>query len=104
MDMSTPVERSLGGQSQRARVAALLRKYPNVDADETAEITRFLKKGPFLEIGLLAADEELSPKVERFRAEHAGRLGLSLKDYSLAALIVASLIVACFLLWDAGVA
>jgi hypothetical protein len=104
MDMPTSVERSLDGQSQRARIAALLRKYPDVEADETAEITRFLKKGPILEIGLLASDEELAPKVERFRAEHASKLGLSLKDYLLVALIIAALVAACVLLWDAGVA
>lgn len=87
-----------------ARVAVLLRDYPDVETDETAEITRFLRKGCILEIGLLTADEELSPKVVRFRAEHAGKLGLSARDYLLAALIVAALVVACVLLWDAGVA
>ena len=102
MDMSNPVERGLDGESRRAHVAALLRAYPEIDPEEVAEVALFLKKGPILEVGLLSTDDDVRTALERFRADHASKLGLSFKDYLVAAVIVAAFVATCVLLWDVG--
>ncbi|OZA17937.1 MAG: hypothetical protein B7X90_13405 [Novosphingobium sp. 17-62-19] len=81
----------------------MLQRYPDVDANDIAEITRFLKEGLIVEVGFLITDEKLSYKVEHFRADHADKLGLSSRDYVIVTIIVAALVLACIFLWDASV-
>ena len=102
MDMSASAQRKLVGQNQRAHVGDLLRRYPGISAGEAAEIIRFIKKGPVMEVGLLTADEELRPQLQRFRSDHASEFSLGIKEYAIILLIVAGAIGLCFFLWDIG--
>lgn len=102
MDMSTSASRELVGQGARAHVEGLLRRYPDVADAEAAEILRFLKHGPTLEVALLTTDEQLRLRLDRFRADHPANFAIGAKHYLLVAVIVAILVLAGALLWDVG--
>lgn len=57
----------LNRSGRRMEIEALLRRYPAVKEWETAEIVRFLAIGSHLDVGLIAGNEELRPKVEAVR-------------------------------------
>jgi hypothetical protein len=103
MNMPTSVQRKAAGSLQRADVEDLLRRYPDVDAGETDTLLRFLKKGPPLEVALLTTDEELWPRLQRFRQDHRSKFHLGFKEYALVLLILMGLIALCLFLWDVGV-
>jgi hypothetical protein len=54
----------------RARAEELLRRYPDTTDEETAEILSFLKKGKFLEVGLVSGSDEFRDKVAELRKKH----------------------------------
>lgn len=60
----------LNRTGRRKAMEALLRRYPQVSEAESAEILRFLSTGPHLEVGLVAGNDELAPKVAAFKREH----------------------------------
>lgn len=102
MDMSPSAQRKLANGGARARAETLLVTYPAVDAAETAEILRFLKKGPPLEVALMTADDQLKPKLSQLREDHAKEFSPGLKDYLTVAVILIAVIAVLALLWDAG--
>ena len=60
---------------QRARVEALLAKYPDTEPDELADLLYwFRKQASALEVGLLASDPQLAKPYQRFKADHLDRL------------------------------
>ena len=103
MDMPTSVQRKAAGSLRRADVEDLLRRYPDIDAGETDTLLRFLKKGPPLEVALLTTDEEMWPRLQRFRQDHRSRFTLGFKEYALVLLILLAFAALCLFLWDAGV-
>ena len=103
MDMSTTASREFVGVSARARVEELLKKYPDLSTDETAEILHFLKHASALEAALITTDEDLQRRLTMFRADHAPAFSLGLKHYLAVAALVAILIIGGLFLWDAGV-
>jgi hypothetical protein len=70
---------AIGGETASTtrmdRMAELLRRYPDVDRDERAELLAFLRDGRHLEIGLVGARDGLAPQVARFRRDHRAELG-----------------------------
>lgn len=102
MEMDSSTQRKLVDQRARERVANLLGRYPDISADETAEILRFLKKGRALELGVLSFDDAVKPKLQRFRADHAKEFAVGPRGLAIAALIIAAIVAGCVLLWDAG--
>lgn len=102
MDLSPSAQRGISERSRRARVEDLLKKYPHVDAAEDAEILRFLKKGPPLDVGLMTTNEEVRDKLDAFRSEHASHFRLGLREYLLVAVLLAAFVAACVLLSDSG--
>ena len=100
MDMTSSAEQTLAGEGRRDRVEALLRRYPETSAAETAEIIHFLKKGPLFDVGLVTGNDELKPTVERIRREHRAEFSLGLREYAIVAAIVIALIVVGAILWN----
>ena len=103
MDMSPSAQRRLVEAGARARVEELLRAYPEVGPGEAAEILRFIKTAPPLELGLITTDEQLRAGLQQFRQDNASEFDLGLKEYLIAAIVVIALVVAYVLLWDMGV-
>jgi hypothetical protein len=59
---------------ERARIAALLSRYPNLAEDELAAIDRWFRKdATALDIGMLASDESIVAQYRAYRAEHYDR-------------------------------
>ena len=102
MDLSPSTQRRIAEGSRRARVGELLRSYPAIDAGETAEILRFLKKGPPLEAALLTTDDQLRDKLRQFRKDHSRHFALGLREYLIVAILVLALAAGLALLWDSG--
>lgn len=103
MEMTSSDQRELADETARERVERLLGRYPEISIEESAVILRFLKKGPPLEVGLLSSNEAVKPKLERFRSDHAKEFSLGPRGFVIAVLIIAAVVVAVVLLWDAGV-
>lgn len=85
-----------------ARMEVLLRRYPGLTADELADLLRFVRKGPALEIGLLGSHEELKPILARLNDEHERTLSINLRELTIIALLVVAVVAAVILLWDSG--
>lgn len=102
MDMSPSARRKLADASRRGQVEDLLRRYPDVNAGEAAEILYFLKEGPPLEVALMTTDDQIKVKLREFRADHAAEFSLGLKEYLIVAVIVVALIGVLTLLWGSG--
>jgi hypothetical protein len=100
MDIVTPQTRELAGEGMRPRIEQLLRNYPDVSPAEAAEILHFDRKAPFLEKGRISMDDELRPRLERFRADHASDYRMSLRDWLTVALVVAALVAGFVFLSD----
>jgi hypothetical protein len=101
-DMTTVLTRPVRTAALE-RVEELLRRYPDIAAEESGEILHFLKKGTALEIGLLSGNDDLRPALDAFRAAHARDLSLGMRELLIVAAIVVLTVVACALLWDWGV-
>ena len=85
-----------------ARMEVLLRRYPGLTDDELAELLRFVRKGPALEIGLLSGHEELKPMLARLNDEHSRTLSISRRELAIIALLIVAVVVTVILLWDSG--
>jgi len=53
------------------RTEELLRCYPDISEDETAEIVSFLARGMHLDVGIVTANEQFKEKIATLRSEHA---------------------------------
>jgi len=94
---SRPVDRE-----RMERVESLLKRYPGLSDDELHEVLLFVRKGPALEVGLLSGKEEIRPQLDRFRADHKRALSIGAPEIAVIAILVALLLAAVALLWDAG--
>ena len=88
---------------ERIRTESLLRRYPDVDAQERDEVRLFLDKGPILEIGLMSGDPVLKTQIDRFKQENAEafRLGIG-KQIALMMVLVLPMILFGWYIWDSG--
>ena len=102
MEMTSSRQREPATESGRGRIEHLLGRYPDIAADETAEILRFLKKGPILEVGLLSSSDALKPKLDQFRTDHARHFTVGAKGLVIAAVIVVTIVLVSMLLWNVG--
>ena len=102
MDMTRSRQPRLADEFNRERVEHLLGRYPDINLEESAEILRFLKKGPLLEVGLLSSDERLKPRLDRFRSDHARHFALGARGLVTAAVIIATIVIVSALLWNLG--
>lgn len=89
-------------EARMARIEALLRRYPGLTDDETQELLHFVRKGPALELGLLSGNDELKPQLDRVRADHAQAFAIGGREIAIIAALVAVILLAIVLLWDAG--
>jgi len=56
---------------QRARIEAVLTKYPDIDADALAELLKwFRKEASALDVGMIASDPQLIDQYRAFKADH----------------------------------
>lgn len=63
------------GMSQCAADAeALLYRYPDIDEQEVATLTRAFRDLPLLDFGILAADPRLGAKLDALYADHGDKL------------------------------
>jgi hypothetical protein len=63
-------------RQSRERISELVRRYPQVTEEETAEILRFMRKGRHLDVGILTADQSLQPQIDAFMRDNKGHLGV----------------------------
>ena len=80
---------ALETRSQADRAEELLRRYPEISAEETSELVAFLKRGPIIEVGRITSASELRNKVAALRKEHRSEFELGLRDYLKFTVIVA---------------
>lgn len=102
METTSSDQRRLADKNARERVEHLLGRYPEISIEETSEILRFLKKGPFLEVGLLTSNDGIKPKLEQFRADHAREFSMGPKSLMIAALLILLIVATVAFLWNAG--
>ncbi len=58
---------------QRATIARLLNRYPDLTRDETDTLLAFFATGPLVERGMLRGDAALSPIIEQLERDHPAR-------------------------------
>lgn len=82
-----------GAQSvgERARIAALLSRYPDLPAAELERVHHWFRKGASaLDLGLLASDSTVAPQYRAYRNDHYDRIKPA--DYARAAIFVGILV------------
>lgn len=52
----------------------LVRRYPAISAADADRLVAIYPKLPMLQIAMMSSDEELAPRLEAFRRDHASRL------------------------------
>jgi hypothetical protein len=87
-------------RATREQVRDLLIRYPDVAANEATSILDFLRNGRHLEIGLLAGDERVQPKIEAFMAEHKKHFRLSVGEVARVVAVIFGFLVLCWLAWE----
>ncbi len=102
MSSTTTRNRAPAEAIGRARAEELLARYPDVSPADNADILRFIKKGPPLDVALMSADERLKPQIDRFRQDHASHFSLGRRDWIVLAVLIAGIAMLCAVLWDAG--
>lgn len=102
MNMTASTEKKLADELRLDRIARLLTLYPDIDTAEVAEIIRFLKKGPPLDVAMLGSREELKPALARFKGDHRHEFSLGWKGVLTVVAILAAMVAATLLLWDVG--
>ena len=101
--MNKKTDPAADGRAQAERAEELLRRYPSISFEETAELLKFLKHGQILEVGRVTAIPELRNNVEAFRQEHRRAFSLGAWDYikfTLISIVPMALLV--WLLWPSG--
>ena len=79
-DITEDKHPELNRSSRRKDIEALLRRYPDIKAAETAEIVRFLATGSHLDVGLIAGNEELRDKVDAVRKANPAAFRIKLHE------------------------
>ncbi|MDE8650924.1 hypothetical protein [Novosphingobium album (ex Liu et al. 2023)] len=75
---------------ERARIIALLARYPGLDPAELDELkTWFSRAASALDVGLVASEPQVAEQYRRFRAEHIDRF--SRRDLRTACAMVAAI-------------
>lgn len=83
----TPQETGASSADDRASIAALLTRYPELPASDLDRIHRWFRKGATaLDLGLLASEPEVSERYRAYRADHYDRIKPS--DITRAAAII----------------
>lgn len=83
--------------SNANEAVVLVRRYPDLSAAETDRLVEIYPKLPVLQLALMASDEELAPRLDAFRRDHARRLRTPARD--LAALLSPVFLLAVVLAW-----
>ena len=102
MTIELSERRPLADGELRAHVARLLDLYPRTSLEEEAQILHFLKKGPTVEVALLLSDPEAKPAIARFTRDHKREFSIGPAGIAAALGIVALVVLAIVMLWDAG--
>lgn len=97
---SHPVPGSSGMSDSVSRAERLLHRYPDLSEAELTSLLRTFGRLPLLHYGLLAADEQLSDKLDLLYRDHGDKLRTPLSGPAgiLSAIAVAALVV---FLWTA---
>lgn len=85
----------------RDGAADLLTRYPQVSDIEAKAILAFLRKGRHLDVGMLTADEQLKPYLDRFMEDHGKHLRVSVGEATAVIVAIAGLFLALGLVWEA---
>ncbi len=102
MELNLTERRAFSDSELRAHIARLLERYPQTSPEEEAQILRFLKKGPTVEVAMLLSDPDAKPAIERFTRDHKRHFSIGPFGIAAAMAAVVLLIVLCMMLWDAG--
>jgi hypothetical protein len=83
----TSREGAADGAEERARIAALLTRYPELPSADLAQIHQwFRQRATALDLGLLAGDPTVSEQYRAYRADHYDRIKPA--DISRAAVVI----------------
>lgn len=98
--MSVTLPHTAQADERRARIEAVLGVYPNVDAEELADLLHWFRtEASPLEVGFIASNPDLAKPYQRLKADHLDRLrGADLMRAAIVVLMIAAGIVA-LLLW-----
>ena len=97
---SQPYFRARGLSEDAEHAQVLLQRYPNLSEAELASLIRTFAGLPFLDFGLMAADERLGDKLSVFYADHGAKLRPPLWGMGWA-LAVPAVVVAAALIYSA---
>ncbi|MES2338862.1 MAG: hypothetical protein V4537_12270 [Pseudomonadota bacterium] len=96
-------ETTIGEPARRDRIAALLRRYPDLPSDDTHELLTFLKTGAILDIGMLKGNPDTRDRIARVHADHAAWFRPTiLQRLFVAALLVVPVLLMCWMAWYWG--
>jgi hypothetical protein len=84
----------------REQVTDLLQRYPRVSDAEARLILAFLRRGRHLDVGMLTADEQVKPQLDRFTADHASDLRVGIGEGTAVVAAIFGFLALCWLVWE----
>jgi hypothetical protein len=75
----------------------LVRRYPDISRSEADRLVAIYPRLPILQVAMMSSDDELAPRLEAFRRDHACRLRIPLRH--IAALLSPMILLAIILVW-----
>lgn len=84
-----------GNPDLRARAGELLLRYPQIEAEELAELLHFYNTSPAIDTALLTCEPALLPKIAQFLSEqkrslrHQAKLGMLMFAFYLSLALIA---------------
>ena len=88
---------ALSDEAEHAQ--ALLQRYPDLSEAEVGVLIRTFAGLPLLDFGLMAADEQLSDKLEAFYADHGETLRPTVWESTWAIAVPALIVVTVLIYW-----
>ena len=79
---------------EAVRAETVLRRYPDISADELDYLIGAMRRLPLLAFGMIAADDTLGRKLDRLYADHGDRLRPPLSGAAWALAIPAAIVLA----------
>jgi hypothetical protein len=87
-------------RATRDRAAKLIARYPKLSRHEVREVVQFVRTGRHVDLGVLAANEQIRPKFDAFMADHKRQFRLTFEEVAGVLVLFLAFFLVCWMMWE----